>query len=215
MARQWNDAVVMAAFGVVSVGVVVLFTQSGKKLDRPDGQSNVTQNVKRLKDESDAQYQALSKRLDQIASKLQEVQLQVTSLKAQDHAPNSDTRLEAPRTPNLESPAAGITPSFNVIQEALNQGLTYISKRHYDPSEHNRVLGDLATAYAVKGLPKAINVSLKATLEQVNDIGLEHLAAQVGRLPREDSIRQINEFTRNTAHLTRDQITRANALASK
>jgi hypothetical protein len=205
----------MVALGVLSIGAVVFVSQLFKKSgpDRSEARSEtLAEDLRRLKESSDARNEAILRRLDQIESTVRDIQQRISALEAMDsrspqaapHSSTPDRQTVAPAALPNPGTVGGPSP----VQEALTRGWAYVAKHEFDPKNHERVLSDLVAAYGVRGLSPEVNNSLSATIQQVNEIGVDRVISDVRSLPASDAVLRLRTFVQITPRLTQGQSAR-------
>jgi hypothetical protein len=211
MTSKWGEPIVMVALGVISIGAVVFVNQLFKKSgpDRLDTQSKIlAEDVRRLKDDSDARNQAILRRLDQLESTVKDIQQRITDQEATgSRFPQPETLSPPPDRQNGAKANTSASEGQNQVQEALIRGWRYLAKHAFDPKDHDRVLSALVAAYKVQGLSEEVNNSLVAAIQQVNEIGMTQVLSEVRNLAAPDAVERLRTFLR-TPMLTRGQSSR-------
>jgi hypothetical protein len=199
MKLTWSEALPTIGLGVLTVLVVI----ESKKFWSPSVDSPVHPV-------SSARPQRLDRdteeRLERIEKSIEDLRADIANL----HKPVAAPSPEPQRKPE----PVHTTVEPDNPRDPLNRGLDYVSRGSYDESKHAQVLIDLAAAYAIPGLAPEMNNALRTTMQQVNDIGTEHIIAAARSLPRQKAVEQLKVFLAMTPKLTPNQKARINAVVT-
>ncbi len=196
MKLTWSEALPTIGLGVLTVLVVI----GSKRIWSP----TVEPAVHPVSSAPQSLDRDTEERLKRIEKSIEDLRADIASLHKPVAAPTPEPRREP------EPVHTTIEPDNP--REALNRGLDYVSRGSYDESEHAQVLIDLAAAYAIPGLAPEMNNALRTTMQQVNDIGTEHIIAEARSLPRQKAVEHLKVFLAMTPKLTSNQKDRINAV---
>jgi len=202
----WNEPIGMAVIGVLSILAVLIFryvflTLPSTALSIDSTAVNaVRDDIAELR----RQQKTIAERVSEIERSVKQIQEHQSEVDAASHID-----VPADPSPTIEPLPAPATDTS--VQERLRRGWAYIGRGKFDVTAHADVLSALVAAYEVKGLSSERNSSLRSTIHQVNEIGVQHVIAEARALPRSEAELRLRAYLEGTPRLTPGQKQRVDA----